>query len=189
MARKKSERIIVEDRNGGEMIINIDDEGNEIGRAISNRIHERDGADLLRNMILFGGSKVGYATNPDTDKKPCFIEVGGEKLVCLAQGGECRYNDKFYSWGLNDMKSWTTPIIDESCPDQCCFKVIVCDNHPEDCEGSIRYYPEHNKYCGLYTRYCRNFDKIKVERVRKIKKTVDKKRGITKCEVYDGYNC
>jgi len=193
MARKRDEKIILTDIDGKEMevVIEIGDDGMEIGRTMRSNPdlnNGSNGADLLRNMILFGGSQVGYATNPDTDKVPCFIKVGDEKLVCLAQGGECRYNHRYYSPGLNDRKSWTTPIIDESCPDQCCFKVIVCDDHPDDCEGSIRYYPEHNKYCGLFARYCRNFDKIKVEKVRKIRKTIDKKRGIVRSEVYDGYN-
>ncbi len=121
--------------------------------------NEEMGSLLLQKMVLFGGCQVGFNTNPRNGIDPSFIEVNGEKIVCIAQGGECRYNHKYYSSGLNDMKSWTTPIIDKSCPNQCCYKVIVCDNHNENCEGSIRYYPQYNKFNGQFKRYCRNFEK------------------------------
>jgi hypothetical protein len=114
---------------------------------------------MMNAMTLFGGCNVGFNTNPETEKRDCFMVVGGEKIVCLAQGGECRYNYRFYSPGLNDMKSWTTPIVDEDCPDRCCYKVLVCDNHDEKCEGSITYYPHYNKFRGQFKRYCRNLDK------------------------------
>lgn len=120
---------------------------------------DREVANLMTKIVLFGGPQTGFNTNPETNKRSCFIEVDGEKIVCLAQGGECRYNHKYYSPGLSDTKSWTTPIIDEDCPDQCCFKSLVCDNHPEKCEGSTTYYPEYNKFRGQYKRYCRNFEK------------------------------
>ncbi len=114
---------------------------------------------LMNEMVIFGGPKIGFITNPETEKVPCFIEVGGQKIVCLAQGGECRYNHNYYSPGLQDRKSWTTPIIDESCPGECGYKVLVCDDHDEKCEGSITYYPHYNKFNGQFKRYCRNFDK------------------------------
>lgn len=123
------------------------------------RDSEEDAAMMMNVMTIFGGPAVGFNTNPETEKRPCFIEIGGEKIVCIAQGGECRYNHKFYSSGLNDRKSWTTPIVDEDCPDRCCYKVLVCDNHDEKCEGSVTYYPQYNKFRGQYKRYCRNFDK------------------------------
>ena len=136
---------------------------------------ENNGKDIMMHMILFGGNeRIGFMTNPKSENQPCFIKVGNEKIVCLAKGGECRFNSNYYSPGLNDKKSWTTPIIDESCPDQCPYKVLVCDNHPEDCEDSIRYYPQYNKFLGLFERYCRNFDKIKNKKVLKIKTTTRK---------------
>lgn len=107
---------------------------------------------LLMQMTLFGGHRIGYTTNPETKNHSGFIEKNGEKLVCLAQGGECRYNQKF--------KDWKTPIIDETCPNICCFKNLVCDSH-RDCEGSITYKPQYNKFRGQFARYCRNFDKLK----------------------------
>lgn len=115
--------------------------------------------EIIAGSVLFGGCQVGFNTNPESKTRPCFIEVDGQKIVCLAQGGECRYNSDYYSPGMNDAKSWTTPIIDESCPDQCCYKVLVCDDHGDKCEESIEYYPQYNKFAGLYRRYCRNFDK------------------------------
>jgi hypothetical protein len=115
---------------------------------------------LMTKIVLSGGPQAGFNTNPDTKTKPCFIEINGQKLVCLAQGGECRHNYKYYSPGLSDTKSWRTPIIDDSCPDQCRYKVIVCDGHGEKCEGSITYYPQYNKFNGLFRKYCRNFDKF-----------------------------
>ncbi len=60
---------------------------------------------------------------------------------------------------MNDRKSWTTPIIDEDCPDRCCYKVLVCDGHDDKCEGSITYYIQYNKFRGQFKRYCRNLDK------------------------------
>lgn len=131
-------------------------------------------AEIMAGVVLFGGPHAGFNTNPETKTKPCFIEVDGQKLVCLAQGGECRYNHKYYSPGLNDAKSWRTPIIDEDCPDQCCYKVIVCDEHGDRCEGSITYYPQYNKY-RQFKKYCRNFDKFLVKGKKKEKK--GKKEG------------
>jgi hypothetical protein len=124
------------------------------------RNDESDVGLLMNNMVIFGGCEVGYNTNPKTEKESCFIEVGGQKIVCLAQGGECRYNHNYFSWSLNDKKSWTTPIIAECCPDTCSYKVLVCDDHDEKCEGSIRYHPQYNKFYGQFKRYCRNFDKF-----------------------------
>lgn len=130
---------------------------------------EKEEAGIMAAAVIFGGSQAGFSTNPDINKgnvKP-FIEINGEKLVCIAQGGECRYNHKFYSLGLNDTKSWTTPIIDESCPNRCYYKVIVCDDHEkrtgQKCEGSIEYYPWYNKFNGLFGKYCRNFDKFGIK--------------------------
>ena len=118
-------------------------------------------ASVLLQMVLTGGPQVGYLTNPETKNHPGFIEVNGEKLVCLAQGGECRYNSKFYSVGMRDAKSWKTPIIQEDCPNECCYKSLVCDDHPKECKGNITYYPEYNKFRGQFERFCRNFDRLK----------------------------
>jgi hypothetical protein len=120
---------------------------------------EKEAALMMNAMTIFGGPAVGFNTNPETEKRPCFMVVNGEKIVCLAQGGECRYNYKYYSPGLNDRKSWTTPIVDIDCPDMCCYKSLVCDDHDEKCEGSITYYPHYNKFRGQFKRYCRNLDK------------------------------
>ncbi len=98
--------------------------------------------------------------NHESGKRSCFNEVDGQKTVCVAQGGECRYNHNYYTSGMGDAKSWTTPIIDNTCPDQCTYKMLVCDNHGEKCEGSIEYYPQYNKFRGLFRKYCRNFDKF-----------------------------
>lgn len=122
-------------------------------------VENAEDADIIAGVILYGGHQAGFKTNRNSEKVPCFIEVGGQRIVCIAQGGECRYNSDYYSPGLRDTKSWTTPIVDESCPDQCCYKVLVCDEHGDKCEGSIEYYPQYNKFAGLYRKYCRNFDK------------------------------
>lgn len=124
-------------------------------------IYMDDEANIMAGVVLFGGPQAGFNTNLEkTGTRPCFIEVNGQKLVCVAQGGECRYNHRYYSPGLNDAKSWRTPIVDDDCPDQCCFKALVCDEHGEKCEGSIEYYPHYNKFRGLFRKYCRNFDKF-----------------------------
>jgi hypothetical protein len=39
--------------------------------------------------------------------------------ICTAQGGECRYNSRYYSVGMRDAKSWSMPSADETCPAQC----------------------------------------------------------------------
>lgn len=120
-------------------------------------------AGIMAGITLFGGCRVGFNTNPETETRLCFIEINGQKIVCLAQGGECRYNYKYYSPGMGDAKSWRTPIIDEDCPNQCCYKSLVCDGHEERCEGSIEYYPEYNKFRGFFKKYCRNFDKFGIK--------------------------
>ncbi len=142
---------------------------------------EKDDSMIMNAMVIFGEPVVGFNTNPEANKRPCFIEVNGEKIVCIAQGGECRYNHNYYSPGLNDRKSWTTPIVEKSCPDACCYKVIVCDDHDEKCEGSIRYYPEYNKFRGQFSKYCRNFDKyVNVDRSKNGKAGEDEKRKVVK---------
>jgi hypothetical protein len=138
---------------------NDERENSKNGRKVDINDNERDAAMMMNAMTIFGGCDVGFNTNPETEKRPCFMEIGGEKIVCIAQGGECRYNYKYYSPGLNDRKSWTTPIIDKNCPDRCCYKVLVCDSHDEKCEGSVTYYPQYNKFRGQFKRYCRNLDK------------------------------
>lgn len=123
-----------------------------------------DEINWRRSIILGGamaGLDMGNATNPaERDRQP-FIEINGEKLVCLAKGGECRLNNRYYSFGMSDEKSWTTPIIDKSCPEQCGYRMLVCDDHPKDCIGSKMYYPQHNKFRGRFERYCRNFERLK----------------------------
>lgn len=133
--------------------------GNDNNEKCNDLSNERNAAMMMNAMVIFGGCDVGFNTNPETEKRDCFIEVNGQKIVCIAQGGECRYNHDYYSPGLNDKKSWTTPIVDKSCPDRCCYKVLVCDGHDKKCEGSVTYYPHYNKFRGQFVRYCRNFDK------------------------------
>ena len=114
-----------------------------------------------RMILLSGDPGVGFLTNPETSERQSFIEINGEKVVCLAKGGECRHNRNYYSPGLRDETSWTTPIIDSSCPNKCGYKKLVCDDHEEgECESSIAYYPEHNKFQGEFERYCRTFSKL-----------------------------
>lgn len=136
-----------------------------------------DDTSIIAAMTLFGGHQVGFNTNPETNTKPCFIEIKGEKIVCIAQGGECRYNHKYYSPGLNDTRSWTTPIIDDDCPNRCGYKVIVCDNHEEKCEGSIEYYSQYNKFRGLFRKYCRNFDKFGIKDGMRAKGAIKERKG------------
>jgi len=139
------------------------------------RLEEMDeGASILMPMVLLGGEQIGDLTNPETKNHPGFIEVNKEKLVCLAQGGECRHNPDYYSPGLRDAGSWKTPIVDESCPNKCVYKVLVCDNHPKDCKDSVTYYPQYNKFRGQFSRYCRNFD-ILNEKTAKGKKGSERK--------------
>lgn len=145
-----------------------------------------DDAKIMAALTLLGGHQVGFNTNHETETKPCFIEIKGEKLVCIAQGGECRYNHKYYTPGMGDAKSWKTPIIDEDCPNRCCYKVIVCDNHEEKCEGSIEYYPHYNKFRGLFRKYCRNFDKFGIKDRMKANRT-DKEKKEGKEEIYRSY--
>jgi len=121
---------------------------------------ERKKAELMRGIIFAGGPQAGFLTNPESKNLQNYIEVNEEKIVCLAQGGECRYNPKYFTPEMNDVKSWTTPIIDELCPDECIFKMLVCDNHPENCKGSSSYNSQYNKFRGQFHRYCRNFSKL-----------------------------
>ena len=39
--------------------------------------------------------------------------------LCVAQGGECRFNHKYYSIGMRDSKSWSTPAADDTCSERC----------------------------------------------------------------------
>lgn len=153
---------------------------------------EKD-ASIMSTAILFGGHRVGFNTNPEADKVSCFIVINGEKLVCVAQGGECRYNHRFYTSGMNDTKGWTTPIIDETCPNRCGYKMIVCDDHDDGrdgkdgndghkCRDSIEYYPQYNKFRGLFKRYCRSFDKFEIRDGQK-DENIDRKRDKNRKEI------
>lgn len=118
-------------------------------------------ANLIRNSVLLGGPQVGFSANPDMKNRPSFIVVNNEKVVCTAQGGECRHNENYYTPGMRDEKSWTTPIIDETCPNCCGYKMLVCDNHPKgECKTRIEYFPEWNKFRGEFTAYCREFKRL-----------------------------
>jgi hypothetical protein len=124
---------------------------------------EDDGYRVIQEMVLFGGPQVGFMTNPESHNRQPWIEVNGEKVVCTAQGGECRYNPRYYSPGLRDAKSWTTPIIDHSCPNECPFKSLVCDNHAHADEENVRTffpYPQYNKFHGQFRGYCRCTDRL-----------------------------
>ncbi len=126
-----------------------------------------DEASLLQQMVVFGGDpRVGFLTNPETKDHPGFIEVNGEKVVCTAKGGECRQNSKYYTTGLGDAKSWRTPIIDETCPNNCWFKYLVHDNHDETmaCPSCTTPYPEHNKFRGQFDSFCMNYDLLEVKK-------------------------
>lgn len=117
--------------------------------------------DLISNAVLFGGFDAGMSTNPDTKTRPHFIIVDGEKLVCLAKGGECRERDEFYTMGMRDSKSWKTPIIAKECSDRCPYKYSVCEghDHSEDDVFVFTPYPEYNKFRGEFVTYCKNFAK------------------------------
>ncbi len=123
-------------------------------------------ADLIKEMTLFGPPEIGYITNPETKNRPSYIEINGEKVVCLAKGGECRFNPDYYNIGMNDAKSWITPIIDETCPNRCGYKRLVCDDHPGG-GCSDTFYPHNNKFRGQFTRYCRNFSLIEDAKIPK----------------------
>lgn len=118
---------------------------------------------LRRDMVLgsnmFGHPEIAYMTNPEARDRPTFIEINGEKVVCIAKGGECRYNHRYYTSGMRNEKSWTTPIIDATCPNECGKKALVCDDHPKDCKG-VTYHLEHNKFSGQFVKYCRSFRKL-----------------------------
>ena len=127
-------------------------------------LRDREQAREMELLVLYGGPEVGMMTNPDRENRPNFIEVNGEKVVCRAQGGECRYQSEFYSPGLRTPESWRTPVIRYSCPDDCPYKCLVCDDHNhspgEDIDVFIPY-PHYNKFQGQFTRYCRDFDRIR----------------------------
>ena len=116
-------------------------------------------------MTLMGGSDVGFNMNPNAKNRPTFIEINNEKIVCMAQAGECRFQGQYYTGSLEDADSWVTPIISESCPDECWYKYLVCDEHKhtndeEEDIGKITYYPERNKFRGQFISYCKDFERI-----------------------------
>ena len=43
--------------------------------------------------------------------------------VCDAKPGECRFNNKYYSPGMRDEKSWSMPSSDETCNINCGFLI------------------------------------------------------------------
>jgi hypothetical protein len=64
---------------------------------------------LFTMVSLFGAMANGPAnTGNRTDGK-----------ICTAQGGECRNNQKYYTMGMRDAKSWSMPHADDTCPTRC----------------------------------------------------------------------
>ena len=126
-------------------------------------IRDRGQAREMELLVLCGGHEVGMMTNPDREHQPNHITINDEKVVCRAQGGECRFQGEFYSPGMRTPESWKTPVIRYSCPDRCPYKCLVCDDHDhrpgEDVNVFIPY-PHYNKFHGQFTRYCRDFSKI-----------------------------
>ncbi len=110
---------------------------------------------LMRLMALTGDDRVGHNMNPDISMRPSFIEIFGEKIVCLAKGGECRLNNKYYTLGMNDTKSWTTPIIEVVCPHNCPYREHVHDNHIGECKNVFKPFPHYNKFRGEFESYCK----------------------------------
>lgn len=101
--------------------------------------------NIMRELVQYGNA--GFMTNTEENIYKWLV-INGEKVVCLAQGGECRRNPRFYSPGLDDPRSWRTPVIDKSCPDNCPSRYIVCDNHGDhkSCIGAWRPKVEFNKF-------------------------------------------
>lgn len=131
---------------------------------------------LLRNIVLAGYPTAGFLTNPNARGKPSYIEVGEEKIVCLAQGGECRYNSNFCTPTMDQLHDWTTPVIDETCPNECIFKMLVCDGHATKCPSRREYNLAFNKYRGQFTRYCREFSRIEDQPTTRRDRTSKSKR-------------
>ena len=130
-------------------------------------IRDREQAREMESLVLCGGHEVGMMTNPDRENRPNFIEINGEKVICRAQGGECRQYGEFYSPGLRDPDSWRTPIISHKCEDRCPYKYLVCDEHDHSTDEDVGVfipYPHYNKFHGQFTRYCRDFDRIHISK-------------------------
>lgn len=121
-------------------------------------------ASIILKGALLGRPEVGFMTNSNAKNQPHFIIVNGEKVVCLAKGGECRFNGTYYDCcgGLNSAKSWVTPIINHTCPNECPSKYLICKGHSAipECKGKMHFYPQYNKY-PEFDCYCRNFILIK----------------------------
>ena len=62
----------------------------------------------LFNMVM-GAMANGPANTGERD----------DGKICTAQGGECRFNSKYYSPGMRDAKSWGMPHADNGCTERC----------------------------------------------------------------------
>lgn len=111
--------------------------------------------EFLIRAALFGDMKPTQAMAAQQED-PFITLPNGDQVVCLAQGGECRFNSKFYTPGMGDTKSWTVPQVDHTCPNRCGYKMVICRHEQtegDECPGYINYYPQYDKY-GL-SPYCR----------------------------------
>ena len=64
---------------------------------------------LFNATVLFGAMANGPANSGNRK----------DGQICTAQGGECRFNARYYSLGMRDTKSWSMPHADETCPQRC----------------------------------------------------------------------
>lgn len=154
---------------------NLDVFGNPINKDYDNDCHDDPEGSLsnqdpeearnLELIVLYGREKTGFSTNPNLEERPTSIVINGEKIVCTAQGGECRRYGEFYSPGLRDTGSWRTPIISAKCENSCPYKYLVCDGHNHTDEEDVFIFtpfPQYNKFRGEFTTYCKDLDRIKI---------------------------
>lgn len=78
----------------------------------------------MKNEGLFHAVSLFGAIAAGPSNAGCRVD----SKICTAQGGECRFNYKYYSSGMNDAKSWQTPCADDTCPERCPY----LDEQPRD---------------------------------------------------------
>lgn len=93
--------------NGG--LAEIPTEGGFTALALS----QGENMDKYDGLIALVGLCGAIANGPSN----CGNRKDGK--ICTAQAGECRYNYKYYTPGMNDAKSWSQPCADNTCPERC----------------------------------------------------------------------
>jgi hypothetical protein len=99
-----------------------------------NRGENMNGGIETKNDGLFIAASIMAAVANGPSNAGCRVDC----KICVARGGECRYNDKYYVGGMRDPKGWQMPLADDTCPLHCMYLKDPDEENKSPSKGTIR---------------------------------------------------